>query len=77
MNNNPKKPTTRYGTTIYAIFRNTGLDTLESRSLFTYFSYHIAIVSFLEDSDVHPTIDNELTDMFINTHLHFHCNMNE
>ena len=58
MNNNPNEPTTRYGTTIDATFQRY-LDTLQFKSLFTYFSYHKAIVSFLEDSDVHPTIDSE------------------
>ena len=58
INNNPNELTLRYGTTIDATFQKY-LDTLESKSLFTYFSYHKAVVSFLEDSDVHPTIDNE------------------
>ena len=58
MKNNPNETTTRYGTTIDATFQRY-LDTLQSKSLFTYFSYHKEIVSFLEDSDVHPTIDNE------------------
>ena len=58
MNNNPNEPTTRYGTTIDATFQRY-LDKLQSKSLFTYFSYHNAIFSFLEDYDGHPTTDNE------------------
>ena len=58
MNNNSHEPTTWYGTTIDATFQRY-LDTLQSKLLFTYFSYHRAIVSILEDYDVHPTIDNK------------------
>ena len=60
MNNNPNAPTTRYGTTIDATFQRY-LDKLQFKSLSTYFSYHKAIVSFLEDYDGHPTTDNEWT----------------
>ena len=62
MNNNPNEPTTRYVTTIDATFQRY-LDKLQSKSLFTYFSYHKAIiVSFLEDYDMDTPllITNEL-----------------
>ena len=58
LNNNLNEPTTRYGTAIDAIFERY-VDTLESRSLFIYFSYHAPIVLFLQDSHVNPIIDNE------------------
>ena len=58
MNNNPNEPTTKYRTTIDATFQRY-LDTLQSKSLFTYFSYHKAIVLFLEDYNVLLTTDNE------------------
>ena len=60
MNNNPNEPTTWYGTTIDATFQPPcHLDTLQSLSLFTYFSHHKAIFSFLEDYNVHPTTNND------------------
>ena len=74
MINNPNEPTTRYETTIDAIFQRY-LYTLEPT--FHLFQRSQTIVPFLEDSDVHPTIDNEWTDVFITTHLHFYRNMNK
>ena len=56
MINNPNEPTTRYETTIDAIFQRY-LYTLEPT--FHLFQRSQTIVPFLEDSDVHPTIDNE------------------
>ena len=58
MNKNLNLPITRYGTTIDAIFQRY-LDTLESRSLSTYFSYHKPIVLCLADSHINPIVDNE------------------
>ena len=43
MTNNPNEPTTRYGTTIDATYQRY-LDTLQCKSLFTYFRYHKAIL---------------------------------
>ena len=68
MNNNPNEPTTRYGTTIDATFQRY-LDTLEFRSLITYFSYHKAIFPFLEVSEVNPVIDNEWANLFVTTNF--------
>lgn len=48
MVNDCEVPRTRCGTTIDAVFHRY-LDRLECRSFFTYFSYHKALVSFLEN----------------------------
>ena len=76
MNNNPNELTTRYETTIDATFYKY-IDILESRSLFTYYNYHKSIVSFFEDSEVNPKINNEWTNLFITKNLLFHCKINK
>ena len=44
MNNDPLQSTTRYGTTLDAVFSRF-LDTLESKTFISYYSYHKPIVS--------------------------------
>jgi len=46
MNNNPKTPTTRSGTTIDTIFTRY-LHNVQSKTYITYFSYHNPIVSLI------------------------------
>jgi hypothetical protein len=44
MNNDPLQCTTRYGTTLDAVFSRF-IDTLESKTFISYYSYHKPIVS--------------------------------
>ena len=57
MNNDPMQPTTRGGTTIDAVFSRF-LNTLESRTFISYYSYHMPIVSSLNLDD-RPTLTIE------------------
>lgn len=55
MSNDKNTSTTRYGTTIDAVFSRF-LEKMESRIFICYFSYHKPIVSFIEfDNDIHNT----------------------
>lgn len=47
MKNDRNIPTTRYGTTIDAVFTRY-IEKIECKSLFTYFSYHKILVTFID-----------------------------
>ena len=62
INNNPREATTRYGTTIDAVFIRY-LDNVMSNTFVTYFSYHRPIVTVIPSSEVTSNITiTEVTD---------------
>ncbi|XP_044589254.1 uncharacterized protein LOC123268337 [Cotesia glomerata] len=62
INNNPREPTTRYGTTIDAVFIRY-LDNVMSNTFVTYFSYHRPIVTVIPSSEATSNITiTEVTD---------------
>ena len=50
MNNDPAQPTTKYGTTIDAVFTRF-IDKIQSQTYVSYFSYHRPIISMIENDD--------------------------
>jgi len=62
INNNPRDPTTRYGTTIDAVFMRY-LDNVMSNNCVTYFSYHRPIVTVIPSSEATSNVNiTEVTD---------------
>lgn len=64
MNNDPLQSTTRYGTTLYAVFSGF-IDTLESKTFILYYSYHKPIVSSIslenwQNITIEPVNDNKI-----------------
>ena len=64
MNNDPLQSTTRYGTTLDAVFSRF-LDTLESKTFISYYSYHKPIVSSIsienrQSITIEPVDDNNV-----------------
>lgn len=51
LNSNPHESTTKYGTTIDAVFSRY-LEKIESRTFVSYFSYHKPVVSFVECNSI-------------------------
>lgn len=56
INNNPRDPTTRYGTTIDAVFMRY-LDNVMSNNCVTYFSYHRPIVTVIRSSEATSNVN--------------------
>lgn len=61
INNKPTEPTTRYGTTIDAVFSRY-LDNITSNTFVTYFSYHRPIISLMPSNTPSTATITEITE---------------